>query len=186
MNKKILIIGSPGAGKSVLAKRLHDKLGIELIHLDQYYWKPNWIKPESDQWERTIQDLLKKVSFIMDGNYRSTLHLRLPIANTIIFLDPSRFTCFYRIIKRRLTKNREDDISGCEERISWDLVRWVLWRYPQVARKDILQKLKNLKTSNPDKTVVILQAKKEVDVFLQSFFKIQEMNQYYELRRNNN
>jgi len=39
--KKILIIGSPGSGKSTLSKKLKEKLKLPLIHLDKIFWKPN-------------------------------------------------------------------------------------------------------------------------------------------------
>lgn len=143
--KRILVVGSSGAGKSSFSKRLQEKLHLELIHLDQYYWKPGWVKPEHSEWDDTVKSLLQKDSWIMDGNYRSTLHLRIPAADTIIFLDFPRWICFYRIYKRRFTLNREDEIVGCLEKVGWDLVRWVLWRYPEEAKKDMLTLLEKAK-----------------------------------------
>jgi adenylate kinase family enzyme len=43
---KILVIGCCGAGKSTFSKKLLAILNVELIHLDQYYHKPNWEEPE--------------------------------------------------------------------------------------------------------------------------------------------
>ncbi len=39
--KKIMLIGSGGAGKSTLARKLGVKLGIDVYHLDTLFWKPN-------------------------------------------------------------------------------------------------------------------------------------------------
>ena len=39
---RILLIGSPGTGKSTVAKFLGEKLNLEVIHLDKYFWKPDW------------------------------------------------------------------------------------------------------------------------------------------------
>lgn len=161
--KRILIIGSSGAGKSTFAKRLHDKIGLELIHLDQYYWKPGWVKPETSEWEGIVKDLLKKESFIMDGNYRSTIDLRLPVADTIILLDPPRLVCFYRVSKRRFANNRTDEIAGCKERVSWNLLSWILWKYPQVARKDMLERIERVRQ---EKQIITLRTKKEIEDFL--------------------
>ncbi len=40
--EKIVIIGSSGAGKSTLASELGEILKIKVIHLDRYFWQPNW------------------------------------------------------------------------------------------------------------------------------------------------
>lgn len=35
-----MVIGCCGAGKSTFSKALHAATQLELIHLDQHYWKP--------------------------------------------------------------------------------------------------------------------------------------------------
>ena len=140
--KKILVLGSSGAGKSTFARRLHDILGVKLIHLDQYYWKPNWTRTEKEDWEKKVRELISGDEWIIDGNYRSTLDLRLPQADTIIWLDFPPLVCFWRIMKRRLKKNRTDELDGCQERISFELLKWILWTFPRVNRKDIWQRIK--------------------------------------------
>lgn len=161
--KRILVIGSAGAGKSVFAKRLAEKLGLPLIHLDQEYWKPGWVKPERLEWEAKVRELIARESWVMDGNYRSTLSIRIPAADTIILLDFSRFICFWRIWKRRLKDDRKDVLPGSPEQVSWNLVRWVLWRYPQYARKDMLERLKEIRA---DQKLIILRSQKELETFL--------------------
>jgi len=58
--KRILIIGSCGAGKSTFAKQLHDKLGIEVIHLDQEYWQPDWIRTDRETFRGKVRRLVGK------------------------------------------------------------------------------------------------------------------------------
>jgi len=46
---RIAVIGSPGAGKSTLARKLGQALGLEVHHLDRLYWQPGWVEtPRSD------------------------------------------------------------------------------------------------------------------------------------------
>jgi adenylate kinase family enzyme len=40
--KRIMVIGSGGAGKSTFARQLGEITGIEVFHLDKMFWQPNW------------------------------------------------------------------------------------------------------------------------------------------------
>lgn len=166
--KKILILGSCGAGKSTLARKMQSILDIEIIHLDQHYWKPNWTKTESEEWEKKVEELIKGEGWIIDGNYRSTLDIRLPQADAVIWLDFPRVICFGRLLKRRLRKNRVDELFGCKERISFNLLKWVLWKFPRDNRKDII---KRLETIRKEKNVFVLKSNKDVDEFLNNIKK---------------
>ena len=161
--KKILILGSSGAGKSTLAKKLKKILDIDIIHLDQYYWKPNWIRSETEEWRNKVKELIKKDRWIMDGNYQSTLDIRLPEADTIIFLNFSAPVCFFRALKRRFKHDRQDKLEECKERITFEFAKWVLWDFPRKDRKDIINQLEILRG---EKDVIILKSSKEVELFL--------------------
>ena len=53
--RKILVIGSGGAGKSTFARRLSEILGIDVVHLDALYWKPGWVEPSKEEWAETVR-----------------------------------------------------------------------------------------------------------------------------------
>ena len=99
----------------------------------------------------------------MDGNYRSSLDMRLPQADTVILLDFSPPVCLYRLLKRRIKADRADEIAGCQERINFELLKWVLWTFPRVNRKEIEKKLES---SKKQKDIFILRSNKDVDLFL--------------------
>jgi len=160
---KILIIGSCGAGKSTFAKKLSNQINLPLVHLDEYYWKPEWKRTERNVWRKQVVELLKKEKWIMDGNYRNTLDIRLPASDYVIFLDVSRFVCFWRAIKRRMTKKRADKISGCKERMSWELAKWILWTFPRVNRKEIYEWIDKF---NKQDDLIVLKNNKETREFL--------------------
>ena len=67
--KRVLVIGPGGAGKSTFARRLGQILSIEVIHLDTLYWRPGWIEPSKEDWLATVERLLARDAWIMDGNY---------------------------------------------------------------------------------------------------------------------
>ncbi len=62
--KKILVIGSGGAGKSTFAKRLGRNLKLEVIHLDSLYWSPGWVEMPRDKWRAIVEGLVKGDSWI--------------------------------------------------------------------------------------------------------------------------
>jgi adenylate kinase family enzyme len=74
--KKVLIIGSCGAGKSSFARRLHSISGSKLVHLDSFYHKPNWEEPSEEEWLSVVNKLVEGEKWIMDGNFGGTMDLR--------------------------------------------------------------------------------------------------------------
>ena len=110
-----------------------------------------------------MKELIKKKSWIIEGNYSETFHLRMPEADTIILLDFPRLTCFFRVLKRRIIKNRTDEILGCREKVKFELVRWILWRYPRNNKKEVLKILGRFRN---EKKGIILKTDREIEKFL--------------------
>ncbi|MGI9165227.1 MAG: AAA family ATPase, partial [Pyrinomonadaceae bacterium] len=67
--RRILVIGSGGAGKSTFALRLSAILNMEVIHLDSLYWTSGWVEMPKDRWRAVVEELLQRDSWIIDGNY---------------------------------------------------------------------------------------------------------------------
>ncbi|MEN1728203.1 MAG: AAA family ATPase [Pseudomonadota bacterium] len=137
--QRVLIIGSGGAGKSTLARRLGSVTGLPVIHLDEHYWQPGWVEPDKAEWSCRVDELLEQETWIMDGNFSGTLDQRLRAADTVILLDLSRWRCLWRVIKRWLNhrgREREEMPAGCPERLSWGFLHWVLL-YPNISRPRI-------------------------------------------------
>ena len=162
--QRIAIIGSCGAGKSTLAKTLSKKLDLPVIHLDVHYWQAGWqesngvAKPcrQAYRWQETHQKLIEGDCWIIDGNYGSTMDLRLKVADTIIWLDFNRYLCLWRVVKRYLQyagKTRPDMAKGCPERFKWEFLRYV-WKFPKLHRSRIVERLAHFRDS---KRVIILQ-----------------------------
>ena len=118
--KKIMIIGCGGSGKSTLAKDLHKITGLELIHLDRIFWTPGWKELPREEWiEKNKKILAEKESWIMDGNYGSTMDMRLEKADTIIFMDTPTQVRLFRVLKRIVKhygRSRPDMPDNCPEK----------------------------------------------------------------------
>jgi adenylate kinase family enzyme len=163
--KRILVIGSGGAGKSTVATKLGQLLNLEVNHLDKYYWRSGWVEPPREEWVQTVTDLVNRDSWIIDGNYSGTLELRIQRCDTIVFLDMSRVLCVWRIVKRKLQYRRggrPDMADGCLEKIDPGFVSWV-WNYPRRTRPQVVELIR---THADRKRVVWLRSQADVRKFL--------------------
>jgi adenylate kinase family enzyme len=163
--RKVLVIGSGGSGKTTFSKQLGARTGLPVIHLDQLFWHPGWVKTPDEEWDRLIADICSREQWIMDGNYGRTLAQRIGAADTIIFLDLPRWLCTWRIVKRQIRyagRIRPDSAPGCPERLTWEFVSWV-WTYPNRRRPDIMQRLESVRAT---KRVVVLRSEGQLQEFL--------------------
>ena len=163
--RRVLVIGSGGAGKSTLARRIAERTGLPLIHLDGLYWHPGWVPTTDEAWDRIIAELISRESWVMDGNYGRTLPVRLAACDTVVFLDYPRLTCLWRVVRRWWRyrgRSRPDLPEGCPEGWSWEFVRWI-WTYPRRRRGGILRQLASL---GDRARVVVLRDDREADAFI--------------------
>ncbi len=136
---RILILGPGGAGKSTLARKLAERLDLPLIHLDQHYWQPGWVPMDADKWPDVVADLTARDRWVMDGNFGGTLHLRLPRADLVVFLDVNRWQSLWGAFTRVLKQSgqvRSDMAAGCPERFDPEFFIW-LWNFPRDSKPEL-------------------------------------------------
>lgn len=163
--KKIAVIGHPGAGKSTLSVKMSEIIGLPVIHLDKEFWQPGWQQSSRAEWRERVRKMAEGERWIMDGTYDNSLDIRLPYADTVVFLDFPRGLCMWRILKRMLVglgRIRSDMGDGCPEKIDWVFIKFV-WEYRKVRRPRILAALDQC-TSKED--VIRLISTSEVDKFV--------------------
>lgn len=165
--KKIVILGCAGCGKSTLAKKLGSQLNIPVLHLDTIYWKANWKEEDSQIFLEKQLEMIKKDAWILDGNYRDTLDIRLKDCDTVIYLDYPRRTAIYGIYKRYFeyrNKPRDTIAEGCPEKIDKSFFQWV-WNFRKNARPIILNKINEYKL---EKEVLIFKRRRHLKKYLKS------------------
>ena len=130
--RRWLILGSGGAGKSTLGRRLGALLELPVIHLDRHYWNPGWVPTEKSAWAEQVTELASGDAWVMDGNYSGTLDIRFPRAQSVLLLDPPPWRCVWRIYKRRFSSESRPDIPDeCPDRVDVQFLWWVAsyrWR----------------------------------------------------------
>ncbi len=100
--RRVLVIGSGGAGKSTLAAQLGTRPELPVVHLDACHWHPGWVPTPDAEWHDTVARLAAGDAWVMDGNYGGTLDLRLAACDAVIFLDLPRWLCIARVLGRWL------------------------------------------------------------------------------------
>ena len=168
MMKRVLVIGSGGAGKSTFARRLGERLGLPVIHLDRVYWRAGWVETPKEEWKKKVEELCAGDSWVMDGNYSGTLDVRLEACDTVVFLDLPRTVCLWRVVKRSLMyrgASRPDMGEGCHEQLNKDFLNFLLWvwNYPRRNRPKLLEQLEEL---SGGKEIHILRSSAEAEEFL--------------------
>ena len=91
--KRVLVLGCPGSGKSVLAGRLHRLTGLPLIHLDQLWWRADGSHVSRAEFDEALTRVLRQPSWIIDGDYRRTWEVRVAACDTVFFLDYAPEVC---------------------------------------------------------------------------------------------
>lgn len=166
---KIAIIGSPGSGKSTLAFKLHKILHIPLYHLDQYFWKPGWQRPDREQFRKTHNEICDKSDWIIEGMATRYFDYRLKQADIIIFLDVPLYICLYRIFKRAFLNFGKVFFSSapeCPERFpDWEFLSYV-WNF---NKKQKLEVEDLLKECSKNKKIFIVKNQRELDVLIEFF-----------------
>jgi adenylate kinase family enzyme len=56
--KRILILGASGTGKSTLARRIGESLGLPVVHLDAINWNPGWVQTEAERFRQKVKGRL--------------------------------------------------------------------------------------------------------------------------------
>ena len=105
--QKVIVIGCPGSGKSTFSRALSQITGLPLTHLDMLYWNADKTTVERSVFIERLSEVLQKDAWIIDGNYGSTMELRMQACDTVIFLDYPADICLQGV-KDRQGKPRPD------------------------------------------------------------------------------
>lgn len=164
MFRKIIVIGSPGAGKSTFSRQLRDITGLPLYHLDMINHRPDKTTASREEFDRRLSEILCTDKWIIDGNYQRTIETRLEYCDAVFLLDFPLEVCLAGAAAR-VGKKRED-MPWIEEELDKEFRQWIV-DFPNEKLPEIYQMLERYKNKN----VIIFKSRQEMDEYLKEFAK---------------
>ena len=163
--KKIIVIGSPGAGKSVFSNKLRKVTNLPLYHLDMLYHKKDGTHISKEELEEKLEIIFKEEQWIIDGNYQRTLELRLKECDTVFLLDYPTEICIKGAESRVGTKR--DDLPWVEEKLD-DEFKKVIIDFSKIKLPEIYRLLDKYKDN---KDIIIFKTRKESDNYIKNLIR---------------
>lgn len=161
--RRILVLGSPGCGKTLLSTLLGRHLGLELIRLDDFFWRPGPVRMPTDEWRTLVVKLASRPSWVMDGTYEASLDLRIPPADAIVYIQSSRWACLWRVVTRRLLSRwRHGEESAPGHALTSFFVRYV-FQFPALTQPEVFRLIAQQGRNKP---LIVLDGASEVELFV--------------------
>lgn len=161
LEERILVIGSPGSGKSTFARALGELTGLPLLYLDRLFWNADRTTVENQMFDQRLEQAMSQNQrWIMDGNYSRTLDRRLARCHRVFFLDYPVEVCLAGVRARRGTVR--PDIPWVETEEDPEFMDYIR-TFPQQQRPKILA----LQEEHPEKNWVVFRFREQADAYLQ-------------------
>ncbi len=160
MMEKILVIGSPGAGKSTFARKMRDETGIPLYYLDLLWHRPDRTNVAREEFDTRLAQILEKDRWIIDGNYLRTLKMRMRACDTVFLLDYPMEVCLAGA-EERIGKKRED-LPWIETEFDEEFRQWIL-DFPKEQLPVIYEMTEQYRN---EKKIIVFRSREEAEDFL--------------------
>jgi adenylate kinase family enzyme len=154
-----MIIGCPGSGKSTFARAIAAKTGLPLYYLDMMYWNPDRTTKPKDEFRAALRETVALPEWIIDGNYGSTLEIRMEACDTVIFLDYPVEVCIAGVEERR--GKPRPDMPWVETEPDLEFIEFIK-KYNEESRPKVIELLEKYK----EKNIIIFKSRAEADGFL--------------------
>ncbi len=157
--KRVIIIGCPGSGKSHFSRALAEYVPLPLYHLDMLYWKPDRTTVSKEVFRERLDEVLSKETWIIDGNYGSTMEMRISQCDTVFFFDLPLEVCLAGV-RERIGRTRPD-MPWIEQIEDEEFIQYIK-DFGEHSRPKILELLEKY----PDKKVWHFTSRRSADAFI--------------------
>lgn len=158
---KIIVIGSPGAGKSTFSRKLQTKVKIDLFYLDMIWHRKDKTTVTTIEFDNKLKEIISRNNWIIDGNYLRTLPNRLDACDIVYFLDYPLEVCLDGASSR--VNQKREDLPWLETEFDPEFKQYIIdFQITQIPE------IYKLLTKYSDKKIIIFKTREEANLYLEN------------------
>ncbi len=158
--KKVIVIGCPGSGKTTFAEKLSKSTGLPLYYLDAIWHKSDKTHISREEFDERISEVFNKDKWIIDGNYKRTIEIRLKECDTVFLFDLPTKVCLQGATER-IGKGRYD-LPWIETELDPEFKKFIE-EFPKNTLPYIYELIDKYKR---EKQVIIFKSREEADDYI--------------------
>jgi adenylate kinase family enzyme len=158
--KRIIVIGCPGSGKTTFSKRLAERCGLPLFHLDAIWHKPDKTHISREKFDMRLGEIIKLAEWIIDGNYSRTLERRIAMADGVFLFDLPIEDCLAGAMAR--LGEKRCDMPFVDTELDPAFEQEIL----DFPKKNLPKIYELLEKYGEGRQIVIFKSRKETDEFI--------------------
>jgi adenylate kinase family enzyme len=171
---RVNVTGTSCSGKTTLARRISERLGVPRVELDALFWGPGWTPVPDETFRSRVADAVAGDRWVIDGGYSTTRDLTWARADTVVWLDYPLRTVLRRWAHRTRSRLRTREElwpgTGNQERVSHvvhrdGLLWWILSTHHR-RRRTTAEQL----ASRPDLLTIRLRSPADTERWLSSLW----------------
>ena len=172
IGRRVVVYGTTGSGKTTVAARIAQCLGVPHIELDAIFWLPDWKEKPAEEFKAEVSALLERCrdGWVCDGNYRLLRELTLPRADAVVWLRLPFLVTFWRLLTRTVGRAwTKEPLWGTNRESLWQAFfsRDSLLLYAVTSRRRHRRSInQSLKEVPHQAKVYELRSTKQVEEFL--------------------
>lgn len=154
------VLGSGGSGKTWFSNRLGSLHNLPVVHLDELFYSGR-TGLSSSEFLSKQEEAVNRPDWVIEGNYQSSLELRLQKADVVVLLDVHPLLCAWSVLRRHY---REPE-AGARNVLNIGFI-WYILTYRSRMRPIVLDKIIAARIERRNISFIHLRSRKAASQFI--------------------